>query len=181
MVALLLLQTQSGAGQIEQIARTFGVDWTHLGAQVISFAIVCALLYKFAYRRVLAMLEERRKQIAQGLANADKIKAELDKTESQRQEVMTQAYAESAKHIDEARGAAQRLLERETQKAIASAEQIATTAREAAAQDHDRMLAELKREIGHWVVQATMSVTGKILTPEDQRRLAEETSKQLAA
>jgi hypothetical protein len=31
------------------------------------------------------------------------------------------------------------------------------------------------------VVQATIGVTGKILTPEDQRRLAEETSKQLAA
>ena len=181
MVAFLLLQIQSGGGQIEQIARTFGVDWTHLGAQVISFAIVCAILYKFAYRRVLAMLEERRKQIAQGLANADKIKAELDKTEAQRQEVMAQAYAESAKHIDEARAAAQRLLEQETKKAIASAEQIATKAREAAAQDHDRMLAELKREIGHWVVEATMGVTGKILTPEDQRRLAEETSKQLAA
>jgi hypothetical protein len=30
------------------------------------------------------------------------------------------------------------------------------------------------------VVQATATVTGKILTPEDQRRLAEETAKQVA-
>ena len=80
-----------------QIARTFGVDWTHLLAQIISFSIVCAVLYTFAYRRVLAMLEERRQQIALGLANAEKIKAELDRTEAQRQEVMAQAYAESAK------------------------------------------------------------------------------------
>ena len=42
------------------------------------------------------------------------------------------------------------------------------------------MLAELKREVGHLVVQATAAVTGKILTPEDQRRLAEETAKQVA-
>jgi F-type H+-transporting ATPase subunit b len=181
MIALLLLQAQSGGGQIEQIARTFGVDWTHLAAQTISFAIVCAILYKFAYRRILAMLEQRRQQIAQGIANAEKIQAELDKTEAQRQEVMTKAYAESAKYMEEARGAAHRVLEQETQKAIASAEQIQVKAREAAAQDHDRMLAELKRELGHWVVQATIGVTGKILTPEDQRRLAEETSRQLAA
>jgi|SRR5215813_8930284 len=181
MIALLLLQAQSGGGQIEQIARTFGVDWTHLIAQTISFAIVCAILYKFAYRRILAMLEQRRQQIAQGMANAEKIKAELDKTEAQRQEVMAKAYAESAKYMEEARAAAHRVLEQETQKAIASAEQIQAKAREAAAQDHDRMLAELKRELGHWVVQATIGVTGKILTPEDQRRLAEETSKQLAA
>ena len=33
------------------------------------------------------MLEERRQQIAQGLANAEKIKAELARTEAQRQEV----------------------------------------------------------------------------------------------
>ena len=54
-------------------------------------------------------------------------------------------------------------------------------AREAAAQDHDKMLAELKREIGKLVVEATTTVTGKILTAEDQRRLAEETSKQIMA
>ena len=43
------------------------------------------------------------------------------------------------------------------------------------------MLAELKREVGKLVVQATTSVTGKILTAEDQRRLAEETAKAIAA
>src|SRR5215467_5641339 len=122
-------------GQVEQIARTFGVDWAHLGAQIISFCIVCAVLYKFAYRRILAMLEERRQQIATGLANAEKIKAELDKTKAQRQEVMAQAYAESAKFIEEARAAAGQALERETQKAIAAAEQITIKAHEATDQD----------------------------------------------
>ncbi len=43
------------------------------------------------------------------------------------------------------------------------------------------MLGELKREVGRLVVQTTTTVTGKILTPEDQRRLAEETEKQLTA
>ena len=81
-------------GQVRQIARTFGVDWPHLGAQIISFSIVCAVLHKFAYRRILAMLEQRREQIALGIANAEKIKAELDKTETQRQEVMAQAHAQ---------------------------------------------------------------------------------------
>jgi F-type H+-transporting ATPase subunit b len=180
MIAFILMAAE-GEGPVSQIAKTFGVDWTHLGAQVVSFGIVCAVLYKFAYGPVLAMLEERRKQIALGLANAEKIKAELDKTEVQRQEVMAQAYAQSARAIDDARAAAARVLEAETQKAVAAAEQIMTKAREAAAQEHERMLTELKREIGRLVVQATTTVTGKILTPEDQRRLAEETAKQVAA
>jgi F-type H+-transporting ATPase subunit b len=180
MNACIILAAQGGEGQVAEIARTFGVDWVHLGAQIISFAIVCAVLYRLAYRPILRMLEERRQQIAQGLQNAAKIKAELDRTEAQRQEVMAQAYTQSSKVIEEARAAAARVMEQETQKAAGSAEQIMSKAREAAAQDHDRMLADLKREVGHLVVQASMAVTSKILTPEDQRRLAEEAAKQVA-
>lgn len=180
MNAFILLAAAESDGQIAQIARTFGVDWQHLGAQIISFSIVCAILYKFAYRRILAMLEQRRQQIALGIANAEKIKAELDKTESQRLEVMAQAHVQGSKFIEEARVAAARVEQEEIKKAVAAAEQILVKAHEAAAQDHDRMLAELKREVGNLVVQAITSVTGKILTPEDQRRLAEETSKQVS-
>ena len=177
----VLVAQAGGGGPVGEIARTFGVDWIHLGAQVISFGIVCVVLYKFAYRRILAMLEQRRQQIAQGIANAEKIKAELDRIEIQRKEAMVQANAQAAKFIEEARTAAARLQEEESQKAIASAEQIVNRAREAAAQEHDRMLAELKREVGRLVVQATTAVTGKVLTSEDQRRLAEETVRQVVA
>ena len=73
------------------------------------------------------------------------------------------------------------LREQETRKAMAAAEQIVVKAHEAAVQDHDQMLAELKREVGRLVVDTTAAVTGKILTTEDQRRLAEETARQLTA
>ena len=125
------------------------------------------------------MLESRRQQIAEGLANTEKIKAELARTEAQRQEAMLQAGAQATKLIEEARAAAAHVQAEETQKAIAAAEQVIVKAREAAAQDHARMLAELKREVGRLVVETTAAVTGKILTAEDQRRLAEDTAKQL--
>ncbi|HEY5913163.1 MAG TPA: F0F1 ATP synthase subunit B [Verrucomicrobiae bacterium] len=176
---VLLAQAEAG-GPIQEIARAFGVDWPHLIAQTISFIIVCILLYFFAYKRVLAMLEERRQRIAEGLANAEKIKAELARTEAQRLEVLSQANTQATKLIEEARAAAARVQEQETQRAIAAAEQIIAKAREAAAQDHARMLAELKREVGRLVVQTTATVTGKILTPDDQRRLAEETARQVS-
>jgi len=180
MNALALLVAAGDDGQIQQIARTFGVDWPHLIAQIVSFCIVCVLLYRFAYRPILRMLEERRQQIAQGLANTEKIKAELVRTEALRQEVMDKANAHATKLIEEARAAAARVQEQETQKAIAIAEQIMVKAREAAAQDQARMLVELKREVARLVVQTTAMVAGKVLTAEDQRRLAEDTAKQLA-
>lgn len=163
-----------------EIAKTFGVDWPHLIAQTISFCITAFLLYVFAYKRVLAILEERRKRIADGLDNAAKIKAELQRTEAARQEVLDKANAHAVQLIEEARAAAARVREEETQKAITAAEQIMSKAREAAAADHAKMLADLKREVGRLVVQTTATVTGKILTPEDQKRLAEETTQQMA-
>jgi len=181
MNALVLMAEAGSSGQIEQIARTFGVDWPHLIAQMISFGIVCFLLYRFAYGPVLRMLADRRRLIAESLANADKVKAELARTETQRKEVMAQANAQATQFIGEARAAADVLLKKETKKAIAAAEEIIVKAHQAAAQDHARMLAELKQEVGRLVVQTTSAVTGKILTKEDQRRLAEETAEQLAA
>ena len=179
MDAFNLLAVAQSEGQVAQVARTFGVDWQHLGSQIISFSIVCSVLYKFAYQRILVMLEQRRQQIALGIANAEKIKVELDKTETQRLEVLAQAHAQGAKFIQEAKAAAARVQQEETKKAIAAAEQITAKAREAALQEHDQMLAGLKREVGKLVVQATTKVTGKVLTAEDQRRLAEEASKEV--
>ena len=43
----------------------------------------------------------------------------------------------------------------------------------------ERVLSDL--EVGRLVVQTTATVTGKVLTADDQKRLAEETEKQLSA
>jgi F-type H+-transporting ATPase subunit b len=169
------------ANAATDIAKQFGLDTPHFVAQVISFCIVTFLLWKFAYHPILKMLDERRERIAESLANADKIKAELARTETMQREVLEKANVQATKMIEEARAAAARVQESETQKAIAAAEQIIVKAREAAVQDHDRMLAELRREVGRLVVDTTSKVTGKVLTPDDQKRLADETSRQLAA
>jgi len=181
MQALALLATAAGGGQIEQIATTFGVDWPHLVAQIISFSIVCVLLQRFAYKPVLTMLQERRRQIAQGLADSEKIKAELAHAEAQGQGILAKANDQANQLIEEGRAAAARVQQEETQKAISEAEAIVAKAREAAAQEHAAMLAALKREVGRLVVETSATLTGKILTPEDQLRLAEETSRQLVA
>jgi len=169
------------AATARSTAEQFGFGGPHFVAQVINFLIVAALLRFFAYKPILKMLEERKTRIADGLANAGKIKQELARTEAARQEILNQTNVQANKLIEEARAAAARVQEIETQKAIAAAEQIIAKAREAAAQDHERMLAELKREVGRLVVEVTAKVTGKILTVEDQQRLAEETNRQLAA
>ena len=169
-----------GGGPLEQIASTFGVDWPHLIAQIVSFGILCVVLYVLAYKPILQTLEARRQQIASGLANAEKIKAELARIETERQQVLMKADDEGKRLIEEARAAAARVGAEETQKAVQAAEQIVVRAREATERDRAQMLADVKHEVGRLVVQTTAKVAGKVLTPEDHRRLAEETTRQLA-
>jgi F-type H+-transporting ATPase subunit b len=179
MNSVILLLGEGGI--IETTAKTFGVDIPHLVAQIISFSIVAFILHRFAYKPILQVLEDRKQRIAEGLSNAEKIKAELAKTEAARQEILNAANTQANQLINEARIAAAKVQETEIQKAIAAAEQIIAKAREAAASDHAQMLAELKQEIGRLVVETTAKVSGKILTAEDQRRLLEETNRELAA
>lgn len=181
MLVLALQTTAESTGQIEEIARTFGVNWPHLLSQIVSFGIVCLVLYLVAYKPLLQMLAARREQIAAGLANAERIKAELARIEQQRLDVLAKAETEGKHLIEEARAAAVRVGSAETQKAISAAEQILVRAREARERERAQMLTEVKQDVGRLVVQATAAVTGRILTADDHARLAEETVRQLAS
>src|ERR1700692_2218390 len=178
---LVLVAAAGGfSDTLRDTAETFGWNpWMFL-SQVISFIIVALLLRRFAYKPILAVLEERRQRIAEGLLNADKIKQQLAEAEQRYLEIVAKANTDAQKMIDEARESSAHLAERKEQEAIAAAEQIMEKAREAAALEHERTMAALKRELGRLVVDTTAKVTGKVLTSEDQRRLQEEAARQLA-
>ena len=173
------------AGGIGDIAREtgaqFGFNTQLFISQVISFCVVAFLLHRFAYKPVLKVLEERRQKIAQGLADAEKMRQELAAAQVKVQELLGQAGAQASKIIEEARNAAAKVTEKEAQKAIATAQDIVNKAREASTAELAKMKADLRKEIGALAVKAAMQVTGKVLTPEDQRRLAEETNREIAA
>ena len=54
------------------VAQQFGVYWPNLIAQLILFAIVYFVLKSFAFKPIIAMLEERRRRIEEGQLNAEK-------------------------------------------------------------------------------------------------------------
>ena len=119
------------------------------------------MLYLLAYTPILKILQARRQQIADGLANADKIKAELARIEVERHAILAKAGEDGKQLIKEARVAAARVQAEETRKAVAAAEQVLVRARDATERDRARMLAELRRDVGRLVVQTTAAVTGK--------------------
>ena len=166
---------------LSQILGDFGVTWSKFLSQLILFIIVYTVLSKFAFPPIIAMLEERRKRIEQAQKDAAEIKRKLAEAEERHQEILDKANAEAQKMIDEARASSSALSEKKQQEAITQAESIVARAREATEREYEKMLAELKSEVGRLVVDTTAKVTGKVLTPEDQRRLSEETARQVAA
>ena len=164
----------AGADGDKNMLETFGVNGPLFFSQLIAFIIVALLLKKFAYKPVLDMLEQRKARITEAEVNAEKIKSELAATESARDKILEEARTEANKLIDETRSAAAELRESKTQEAISSAEAIIAKAKEAAAAEHDKLMAELKQEVGRLVVETTCKVTGKVLSAEDQQRLIED-------
>ncbi len=88
---------------LRDTADTFGWTPQLFLSQVISFVIVAYLLRRFAYKPILAVLEERRRRIEEGLVNADKIKQELAEAEKRYAEILAKANDRSPE--DDRRGA----------------------------------------------------------------------------
>ena len=104
---LIIAASSGGITDIlRETAETFGWNWKLFLSQVISFCIVAYLLQRFAYKPILAVLEERRRTIEQGQLNAEKIKKELAQAETRYQEVLAKANADAQRMIDEARESA---------------------------------------------------------------------------
>src|SRR5580765_204630 len=180
MITILAAASGGASDVLRETADMFGWNWKLFLSQVISFCIVAFLLRRFAYKPILAVLEDRRRKIEEGQLNAEKIRKELAEAEKRYQEIVAKANVDAQKMIDEARQSAAHVSERKQQEAIAAAEQILAKAREASAIEHERTMESLKRELGRLVVDTTAKVAGKVLTPEDQRRLQEEAARQLS-
>jgi F-type H+-transporting ATPase subunit b len=178
---IAILAAGSMLDMVKETGETFGFDTKIFLSQVVSFIIVALVLRQFAYKPILKVLEERRQRIAEGLLNAEKIKQQLAEAEQRHAEILAKANAQAQKMIDDARDSAARVGEIKQQEAVVAAEQIVAKAREASAIEHERTMAELKRELGRLVVDTTAKVTGKVLTSEDQKRLQEEAARQVAS
>lgn len=166
---------------ITTILSNFGVDWPKFLAQTVLFLTVYLVLKKFAFGPVTAMFEERRRRIEEGQINAEKIRKQLAESEVRCQEILRKANADAQRIIEEGRASSEAHSQKATQQAIKDAESIIARAHETVVLDRAKMVAEVKQEMIHLVVDTTAKVAGRVLTKDDQDRLASETAKQIAA
>lgn len=166
--------------QVMEILGGLGFVFPSFIAQVIIFLIVYLILKKFAFGPILEMLEARRSRIAEGEKNLEKVRADMVNAEAKVQEMLDEANEKASAMIAEAKTSAASVREQKTQEAAAEAGSILAKAREASKLEHERLMAELKRDFGRLVVDATGKVTGKVLDEKDQDRINQETAGQIA-
>lgn len=166
--------------KLVDLLNTFGVTWVAFFSQVAIILVVYGILKKFAFGPVMAMLEERRKRIADGEANLEKIREQMEQAENKVQSMLDEANADADRMISEAKDSAESVREKKTQDAIVEAGQIIAKANEAAKLEHDQLMTELKRDFGRLVIDTTSKVTGKVLDDSDQERINQETAGQVS-
>ncbi|MCB1085645.1 MAG: F0F1 ATP synthase subunit B [Verrucomicrobiae bacterium] len=158
----------------------FGVNWPAFIAQVVIVLTVYAILNKYAFGPVLAMLEQRRKRIEEGEKNLVGIREQMDQADARVKAMLDEANGKAERLISEARQSSEALREQKTQEAISEAEKIIAKAREASKLEHERLMGDLKRDFGRLVIETTGKVAGKVLDEKDQARINQETAGQVA-
>ena len=162
-------------GALETLSKTFGLNGMFFAAQVVNFFLVIIVLKKFAFGPIQEILEQRRTRIVAGEEKLKRIEQQLAESEATTAAAIAKANEDALRLIKEAKEGAAAFTEQKSQEAIASAQNILAKAEAAGNADRERVSTELKREFGRLVAATTSQVTGKVLTPEDQARLNEET------
>ncbi len=153
---------------IRQITDTFGISTPFLIAQIVNFCLVAFILWKFAFKPVLATLDERKKKIADGLRYTDEMQAKLAAAQQESAAIIKTSQLEASRIIDEARRASKEYLDKQTHEAAAKANDLLTKAQQAIELEHKKMLAETRGEIARLVVATTERVLAQKLSEADR-------------
>jgi F-type H+-transporting ATPase subunit b len=142
--------------------------------QVFNFGVLAVLLYAFAYKPLVNMLEQRKQKIAQGYEDAQVAAEARANAEKEAEKVLADAQAQASQVIREATERA----ETAGREVIAEYEAEAEKAKEAAlveaAVERDRMLADVRGQIAALAMAATQKLVGEALDENRQHALIEE-------
>jgi F-type H+-transporting ATPase subunit b len=190
MISLVLAQATAHVAEaaaahgeatgIAKITQDFGISVPFILAQMLNFTVVAFILWKFAFKPVMATLDERQQKIASGLRYADEMQAKLAAARDESAAIVKNSQLEAARIIDDARKAAKEFLDKQTQEAATQAADILAKARQGIELEHQKMLAETRGEIARLVVVTTERVLAQRLSDSDRAAYNDAAARELA-
>ncbi|HEX5150821.1 MAG TPA: F0F1 ATP synthase subunit B [Parafilimonas sp.] len=129
------------------------IVWT-----LLAFLVVFFILKKFAWPAIINGLRQREETIAQSLASAEKIKAEMAQMKSENEALLAQAREERANMLKDARTASDKMIADAKEKAKHEYDRIITDAQGAIDQQKNAAITDVKNMIGKLVIEVTEKV-----------------------
>ena len=88
---------------MNSLIEALGLDLRILAAQLINFAILIFVLWRFAYKPIFNLLEERRAKIAQGVKDSEEASVKLQLADDRYKEIIAESRKEANSIIEEAK------------------------------------------------------------------------------
>src|SRR5437868_6054235 len=137
-----------------EILQTLGVEPKLLIAQVVNFVLVLVVLRLLLYKPILKMLDERKKRIAESMAQAQTIQERFEKLEQEQEKIRKDAHAQAATIIAEAKASSKTIADDIMAQARAQAEALLARAQAQNKAEYEKMRGELRKEVAILAVMA---------------------------
>jgi F-type H+-transporting ATPase subunit b len=142
--------------------------------QILNFTVVAVLLYAWAYKPIVKMLEERKNKIAQGLEDARVASEARENAEEEVKSVLADAQAKANEIVREATQRADSVGNEVKAEAETEAVKIREDALAEAKVERDRMLADMRGQIASLAMAASQKLIGESLDEKRQHALINE-------
>lgn len=140
---------------------------------ILAFLLLLAILRRFAWGRLLKLIDERREKIAAEFAAIDKAKEEMARLKSEYQERIAKIEEEARGKVQQAILDGRRIASEIEEDARSHARATLEKTKEAIAQEVAKARVELKEQVVDLAIQATHKILQQHLDEETDRRMIE--------
>jgi F-type H+-transporting ATPase subunit b len=134
---------------------------------LVAFLAVFFILRKFAWKPILTALNEREAGIADSIASAEKLRAEMGQMQAENEKVMAQAREERAQILKTAKETSEQIVNKAKEDTKAIADRMIAEAQLQIQQQKMAAVTEVKNEIGRLAVEVAEKVLRKQLAAVD--------------
>jgi F-type H+-transporting ATPase subunit b len=149
------------------------INMTFLG-QMISFAILVWFTTKFIWPQLNGAIEERQKKVAEGLAAAERARAELKDADAKVAVEIKQARIQATEIIDKAQQQANQLLEKARAEATGEINRLKAQAQDEIASMAQRAREQLREQVGALAVRGAEKIVQREIDPAAHRALLDQ-------
>ena len=158
---------------------TFGLRADIFAAQLVNFLLVLLVLWRFAYKPIMAMLAAREARIERSMKEAEDITKQLKAVDDERGSILQNARIEAQAIIERTITDTEERKKEMIDAAKREVERVIVRGKDQLGQERDAMMLEMRREIVDIAVRAAAKIALEKVDEKKSQSLAEEVVRKL--